>query len=133
MSEHETILSELHSYAGDIFKELTLPFKSSAASRSFRCSGVNSGISIVAAALTNFRLKEGEKITFELLESDSGKGYFSNREIIGVISGPVSFFAGDEMMRFSLDSWRKCYLKLKISDNADLSSAVITAYLLRKG
>ena len=133
MSVHEEIISELHSYAGDIFKELTLPARGYAISPGFRGTGADSGLRIVAAALTDFRLKHGEKITFELLESDTWKGKFFNGEIIAAVSGPITFFAGDEIMSYVPEAGLKRCLKLKVSDNADLSSVVITAYLVRKG
>ena len=133
MSVPEEIISELHSYAGDIFKELTLPARGHAVSPGFRGTAAGSGIRITAAALTSFRLKDGEKITFELLESDTWKGPFYNREIISVVSGPITFFAGDEIMSYAPGTGLKRYLKLKVSDNTDLSSVAITAYLVRKG
>ena len=133
MSVQEKIISELHSYAGDIFKELTLPVKGSAVSPAFRGSAATPGVRITAAALTGFRLKDREKITFELLESDTWKGPFFNREIISVVSGPITFFAGDEIMSYVPGTGLKRYLKLKVSDNADLSAVAITAYLVRKG
>lgn len=133
MSVNGEIISELHSYAGDIFKELTLPARGHAVSPGFRGPATDSGIRIAAAALTSFRLKEGEKITFELLESDSWKGTFFNREIIASITGPRTFFAGDEIMSYAPGTGSKRYLKLKVSVNSDLSTVVITAYLIRRG
>ena len=60
MSNYETIISGLHAYQGDIFRELTLPVCGSSVSRAFRSSGFNSGKRIVAAALTKIVLKEGD-------------------------------------------------------------------------
>ena len=133
MSAHEKIISELHSYVGDIFKEQSLPAeKKFVVSHVFRGSGELSGTWIVAAALTDFALKEGEKIFFDLLGGDSVKGPFYKRLPIAEVTGPVQFTAGDEIMRFVPDSNTKRCLRLKISTNTDLSSAVITAYLVRK-
>ena len=132
MSNHETIISELHSYQGDIFRELTLPAQGAAVSSVFRGSGIQAGTRIVAAALTDFALKEGEQLMFELQESDSGKGPFFRRNIIATISGPKCYVPGDEIMRFTPEKVTRRFLRLKVSDNADLSSSVITAYLVRK-
>ncbi|MBE6405547.1 MAG: hypothetical protein E7040_05950 [Lentisphaerae bacterium] len=132
MSNHETIISELHAYQGDIFRELTLPAQGAAVSRVFRGSGIQSGTRIVAAALTDFALKEGEQLMFELQESDSGKGPFFRRNIIATISGSKCYVPGDEIMRFTPEKGTRRFLRLKVSDNADLSSSVITAYLVRK-
>ena len=132
MSNHETIISGLHAYQGDIFRELTLPARGFAVSRPFRSSGFDSGIRIVAAALTKIVLKEGEQLLFELQESDSAKGPFFKRNIIAKISGPEYFSAGDEMMSFAPEKGTRRFLRLKVSDNSDLSSSVITAYLVRK-
>ena len=132
MSNHETIISGLHAYQGDIFRELTLPARGFAVSRPFRSSGFDSGTRIVAAALTKIVLKEGEKLLFELQESDFAKGPFFKRNIIAKISGPECFSAGDEMVSFTPERGTGRFLRLKVSDNSDLSSSVITAYLVRK-
>ena len=58
MSNHETIISGLHAYQGDIFRELTLPAGGFSVSRAFRSSGFDSGIRIVAAA---FRENDDER------------------------------------------------------------------------
>ena len=132
MSNHETIISGLHAYQGDIFRELTLPAHGFAVSRPFRSSGFDSGTRIVAAALTKIVLKEGEQLLFELQESDSAKGPFFKRNIIAKISGPEYFSPGDEIMSFASEKRTGRFLRLKVSDNSDLSSFVITAYLVRK-
>ena len=132
MSNHETIISELHSYQGDIFRELTLPARGAAVSRVFRGSGIQSGTRIVAAALTDFVLKEGEQLMFELQEADSGKGSFFKRNVIATVTGPKSYVPGDEIMRFTPEKGNRRFLRLRVSDNSDLSSSVITAYLVRK-
>lgn len=133
MSNHETIISELHAYQGDIFRELTLPVCGAVVSRVFRGSNIQPGTRIVAAALTDFVLKEGEQLMFELQEADSCKGPFFKRNIIASITGPKNFSPGDEIMRFIPEKGTRRFLRLKVSDNADLSSSVITAYLVRKG
>ena len=129
MSNHETIISELHTYQGDIFRELTLPACGAAVSCVF-CG--SSGTWIVAAALTDFVLKEGEQLMFELQEADSVKGPFFKRNIIAAVTGPKRFVPGDEIMRFIPEKRTGRFLRLKVSDHSDLSSAVITAYLVRK-
>lgn len=133
MSFHEGIMSGLHAYQGDIFRELVLPANGTAESGIFRSGCADSGIWITAAALTGLVLKEGEILQFELCGADSRRGPFFQREIISSVRGPKQFTAGDEIMRFELRHGTKRYLKLKVSDRSDLSSSVITAYLVRKG
>ena len=86
----------------------------------------------MSAALTTFVLKSGEKLFFEILGSDFEKGPYDKREFLAVLTGPIRFNAGDEIMNFIPDTNSKRFLKLKISDKGDLAPAVITAYLLRK-
>ena len=132
MSDYDKISSELHTFQGNIFKELTLPVCSSVESRVFRGGSSLSGAWIAAAALNSFSLKPEEMLLFELYGSNSKKGPFYRYDVPAAVRGPKTFTAGEEILHYVPETETKRFLKLKISDNANLSHAVITVYLAGK-
>ena len=133
MSFTGKISSELRAYQGDIFKQTSLPADGNKMSDRFEAAGILSGSEIVIAALTDIVIGENKKLVIELYGADSPDGNYAREAEILSVTGARTFSAGEELARFVPNSASKYYQKLKVTDDSDLSSAMITAYLVHKG
>ena len=133
MSFTRKISSELRAYQGDIFKQTALPASGNKMSDAFEAAGILSGSEIVVAALTSITIAEDKTLVIELYGADSASGDYAKEAEIFSVTGAKTFAAGDELVRFVPNSASKYYQKLKVTDDSDLSSAMITAYLVHKG
>lgn len=133
MKSSYEIVSDLPRYQGDICRETALPANGIFETKAFRISNRDAGIELVIALLTALSLKQGQKIEIECSGAKSRNGPFRERLMKRFISGPETAYPGEELARFVSFPQDLNWWKLKITSNADLDSALVTVYLVRKG
>lgn len=133
MKSFTEIVPELPRYQGDICREINLPSHETLEGCAFRIPCRGDGIELVAALLTDLVLKRGQEILIECSGARSRTGPYREFPLRRLISGPKTFLPGEELARFSSFPPEIPWWKWKISANADLSSAAVTIYLVRKG